>query len=162
MLLSGSGPGPGGGGGAGSPRPSGDEKAPFCLSSELSANCQLCEYPYLEPVTNDCFRLRLCNMQSVGNKEDILDHGFSQFRFDILAMTETWMTSDSFPTDTTKQDFRDCVFYGKHRQSDYRCLSVCVLSQILVIFRKGICTGVRHMLTGVLIKGSIICCFSPK
>ena len=45
-----------------------------------------------------------------------------------------------------------------------RCPSVvcCLLSQILVIFCKGICTGVRHMLTGVLIKRLTICCFSPK
>ena len=52
--------------------------------------------------------------------------------------------------------------YLRWRRFFERCPSVRYLSQILVIFCKGICTGVRHMLTGVLIKRSIICCFSPK
>ena len=56
---------------------------------------------------------------------------------------------------------RSAIYVGGDFWRDVHNLFVC-LSQILVIFRKGIFTGVRHMLTGVLIKRSIIYCFSPK
>ena len=55
--------------------------------------------------------------------------------------------------------FTLAAFFGE--MSVTKCLVV-VVSQILVIFRKGICTGVRHMLTGVLIKRSKKSCFDHK
>ena len=59
---------------------------------------------------------------------------------------------------------RSAIYVGGVFWRDVHLFACCLLllSQILVIFCKGICTGVRHMLTGVLIKRLTICCFSPK
>ena len=57
---------------------------------------------------------------------------------------------------------RSAIYVGGVFWRDVHLFACCLLWQICVIFCKGICTGVRHMLTGVLIKRSIIGCFSPK
>ena len=72
-----------------------------------------------------------------------------------------------FKAPRRRRFFRFCAKrYLRWRQNFEGCLFVvvCCLSQSLVIFRKGICTGFRHnnMLTGVLIKRSKNSCFDQK
>jgi hypothetical protein len=119
------GPGPpvgaggGGGGGGAVPVPAASVLAPFSDPTVPSANSLDYEYKQLCAVPDSCVRIGLVNCQSVKEKEHLVADAMQNHEFDILALTETWLSTNDWPSPNSLT-MRPYLFYGKHRHCGHR------------------------------------------